>query len=142
MAMTINELINKKGEEVSKEFISGILSNLKLSRHSIKEMRERTSFVNLVVDREETFNDGTHMVDFRATMRNIRNAVDGYVLAYINTDGSINVALSDYDYFVFAYDENEDKWILVTFKEKSWYDKSIREKQKMAKAGFARKLNK
>ena len=138
--MTIIEQLKlKHGQDVNKDFIDSILSNVRLSRHSIEEMRVRTSFVNLVVDKDETFEDGTPKVDFAKTIENIKSAISKYVLAYINTDGSINVALSDYDYFVFAYNEERENWTLVTFKEKSWYDKTIWEKRQMALNGFDRK---
>ena len=138
----IEELKARHGQEVSLDFIkSNILSNLRLTKHSIQEMRNRTSFVDLVVDKDEYFEDGTPKVNFGATIRNIRKAIDNYILAYINTDGSINVALSDYDYFVFAYNEKEGLWNLVTFKEMSWYGNTIQEKHHMAIVGFDRKLH-
>ena len=67
------------------------------------------------------------------------------VLAYYNTDGSVNIAVSEYNYYVFEYqDENAsehivDKWRLVTYKEPSWYGINIYDKQQMAKNGYDRK---
>lgn len=135
---SIEELKKYHGRELTREFIDIILSNFRLTRHSIEEMRNRTSFVDLVVDKDEFFSDGTQKIDFKATMDNIKKAIDKYTLAYINTDGSINIALSDYDYFVFAYDELKKIWSLVTFKEKSWYDKTIQDKKQLAIDGIDR----
>ena len=138
----IEELKKKHGQEIDREFINSILTNFHISKHALQEMRERTSFVNLVEELDETFKDGTKKVNFTLTIRNIREAINKNVLAYINTDGSVNIALSDYDYFVFAYDESRGNWNLITFKEKSWYDKTIWEKQQMALEGFDRKTHK
>lgn len=141
--MTTLEILKlRSGQEVSLEFIrTNILSNLHISRHAIQEMRDRTSFVDLVVDTNRTYDDGTIIPNFKETLSNIRKAIEKLTLAYINTDGSINVALSDYDYFVFAYNETKENWTLVTFKETSWYGITIQEKHKMAINGFARKEN-
>ena len=135
---SIEELKKYHGRELTREFVDIILSNFRLTRHSIEEMRNRTSFVDLVVDKDEFYSDGTQKIDFKATMDNIKKAIDKYTLAYINTDGSINIALSDYDYFVFAYDELKRIWSLVTFKEKSWYDKTIQDKRQLAIDGIDR----
>ena len=135
---SVEELKKYHGRELTREFVDIILSNFRLTRHSIEEMRNRTSFVDLVVDKDEFYSDGTQKIDFKATMDNIKKAIDKYTLAYINTDGSINIALSDYDYFVFAYDELKRIWSLVTFKEKSWYDKTIQDKRQLAIDGIDR----
>lgn len=139
--MTRQELISRSGEEINREFINQIITNFYITRHALKEVRERTEFKSFVVNIEgKTFSDGTPMVDFRETIFNIRDAIRDYTLAYINTDGSVNIALSDYDYFVFEYDDIRGQWILVTWKEKSWNAITIQEKLQMAKNGFARKL--
>ena len=59
-------------------------------------------------------------------------------LAYINTDGSVNVAITPYDYYVFDLSNDEKSWVLVTFKEKSYNDISIFEKLKLAQKGIGR----
>jgi hypothetical protein len=84
----IEELKAKHGQEVSLDFIkSNILSNLKLTKHSIQEMRNRTSFVDLVVNKNEYFEDGTPKVNFGATIRNIRKAMNCLFMVYLCEDG-------------------------------------------------------
>ena len=138
MKISTSELKQKHGQEVTEEFINEMLEYFRISPHAINEMRKRTSFVNLVEERYVRDN-GVAVPDYIKTIKNIKSAIKNYTLAYINTDGSINIALSDYDYFVFEYDETNSYWVLVTFKEKSWHNITIHQKHQMAIDGYDRK---
>lgn len=134
----LSNLKNLNGQEVPQEFITRMLRGFHISKHAIEEMKNRTSLGELVA----YVKNGTEIsstIDFRRTCYNIRKMIEKKILAYINTDGSINIAITDYDYFVFAYSHRKDRWTLITWKEKSWYDKSIWQKKRMAEVGYDRK---
>jgi len=54
-------------------------------------------------------------------------------LAYYNTDGSINIARNDYEYFVVA--KGDDCFVVVTFKEKSINGFTVTDKRNFALEG-------
>lgn len=125
----IEELKNLHGKDISTSLYKEIRGNYFLSRHAQEQLEKRS---DLLVK----FEDGK--INFGATKRNINAAMDNAVLAYINTDGSVNIALDDYNYFVFAWNEDKGSWTMITYKEMSWYSITIWEKQKMALEGFDR----
>lgn len=106
-------IVKHRGQEVLKEDLIHISNNYILTRHA-----------------EERINSRNKDIDIRETIRNP-------LLAYFNTDGSINIAITPYEYLVIATDEFPYK--IITYKEQSWYGIDIYEKQQMAKNGFARK---
>ena len=125
----IEELKQLHGQDISTSLYKEIRGNYFLSRHAQEQLEKRS---DLLVK----FEDGK--INFGATKRNINAAMDNAVLAYINTDGSVNIALDDYNYFVFAWNEDKGSWTMITYKEMSWYSITIWEKQKMALEGFDR----
>lgn len=125
----IDDFKKLHGQEISKELYDEIKSNYYLSKHAQEQLEERSDLVVF-------FDDGR--INFTATKRLINEAMDNHILAYFNTDGSVNIAITEYYYFVFAYNEERNNWTMVTYKETSWYGIDIFEKQQMAKDGFDR----
>lgn len=131
MFLTKELLIKNKGKQVDLGFLEKyILDNYTITNHALEKMKSRISKVEL-------YNDNIDI-----TKQNILNSlVDKYgkskiTLAYINTDGSINVAITPYDYYVFDLNKDETGWTLITFKEKSWNSINIFEKLKLARQGI------
>lgn len=58
-------------------------------------------------------------------------------LAYYNTDGSINIAIDNYRYFVFKA-VSTGKYLMITIKNPSMDGYTVWEKYKFAKNGFDR----
>lgn len=104
--------IKYKGENVLQKDLIDIAEHFTLSFHA----RER--------------------IDERHPGLDIKNAILNSVLAYFNTDGTINCAINQYEYFVIATDKFPYK--VITFKEKSWNSKTIFDKQRYARLGYAR----
>ena len=125
----IDELKKLHGQDISVSLYKEIRGNYFLSKHAQEQLEKRS---DLLVKYE----DGK--INFGATKRNINAAMDNAVLAYYNTDGSVNIALDDYNYFVFAWNPDRGSWTMITYKEMSWYSITIWEKQKMALDGFDR----
>ena len=125
-------LIKNAGKTVGIDFIEGIVNNLTFSEHSLERMKTRTTKVAL-------YNEDVNKIkeNILKSMRD-KYGLLKITLAYINTDGSVNVAITPYDYYVFELSEDEKSWILVTFKEKSYNDISIFEKLKLAQKGIGR----
>ena len=133
----IDDFKSKMGEQIESEVLEHILNNFFLSSHSIEKLNDRS---NLLIK----YKDGN--VNKKLTKANIINDIrQNMVLAYYNTDGSVNIAVSEYNYYVFEYQDEsaseyvQDKWRLVTYKEPSWYGINIYDKQQMAKNGYDRK---
>ena len=133
----IDDFKSKMGEQIESEVLEHILNNFFLSSHSIEKLNDRS---NLLIK----YKDGN--VNKKLTKANIVNYINqNMVLAYYNTDGSVNIAVSEYNYYVFEYQDEsaseyvQDKWRLVTYKEPSWYGINIYDKQQMAKNGYDRK---
>lgn len=108
-------IIKNRGEELTKEEREEIANNFFISRHAIERLRERGK------------------VD-------IRQLVLDPLVAYFNTDGSVNVAQDEYNYLVFSYDDFHKNWKVVTWKEESWHGKTVFDKQRMAMNGYGRKV--
>lgn len=117
------------GKEVSQEIIDEIKTYFRITNHAIDRLEQRT---NTVV----RFDNGS--VNYNETIRNIKYKINHRILAYYNTDDTINIAIDRYNYFVFkkGYD---NLWVLVTFKEKSYNDNDIFYKKRLAEIGYARK---
>ena len=64
------------------------------------------------------------------------------LLAFWNTDYSVNVAKDKFNYLVFEWSIEEEKWILLTYKEESHNGIDIFKKQSLAKLGKDRKTQK
>lgn len=131
--ITKEALKEKHGQIVEDEILQSIKRHMHITNHSISKMSIREGGDKLLV----TFKDGK--TNYPATISRIGKAIDKNILAYYNTDGSVNIALDRWTYFVFEYDEAQRYWVLITFKEMSWYGKDIFEKQQMAVDGFDRK---
>ena len=106
-------VVKYRGEEVPKKDLNYISNNYILTRHAKEMIDKRHSNVNVV--------------------ESIRTPM----IAYFNTDGSINCAINEDEYFVIATDAFPFR--VVTFKEKSWYGKNVLEKREMAMNGYDRK---
>ena len=116
MVTNKQELINKKGQKVDREFINEIITHFYISKKALKEMREKTSYVNLVSTTNETFRDGTPIIDFKDTIFNIRHSIAKYKQAYIDNEGDVKITLGDFVYFIFEFDDYRG-WVLIDFKE-------------------------
>lgn len=130
MLFNINTFKNLHGEEISNEVLVHIQNNFFISKHAQEQLSSRSNLLSKNVD-------GT--INFFRTKRLINAAIDKNILAYFNTDGSVNIAIGDYEYFVFCYNEDKNNWTMVTYKEPSWYGISIQQKRQMAIDGFDRK---
>ena len=106
-------IVKYRGEEVSREDLLHISNNYILTKHA----KERIDTRNKNID--------------------IGNALRNPLIAYFNTDGSINVAITPYEYFVVATDSFPYK--IITYKEQSWYSIDVYEKRKMTQEGYSRK---
>ena len=117
----------KSGYKLSKEIVEDILSRCFITRHLVERMRDRC-LSSLVDDNP------------KKTRENISKLVDDkFTIAYINTDGSINIAISNYEYFVVESDKyNQNRFRLVTFKEKSKNNVDIFQKLRLAEQGIGR----
>lgn len=127
---TVEAFKNAHGKLVEKNVLEHIKSNYLLSGHAKTQLKKRSG---MLIERE----DGS--INYYETKRLINKAIDSNILAYYNTDGSVNIAIGDYEYFVFCYNEDRNNWTMITYKEPSWYGISIHEKRKMAIDGFDRK---
>lgn len=105
--------VKYRGEEVSQETLMYISDNYFVTLHAQEMIQKRHSDIDIT--------------------ESIRNPM----IAYFNTDGSINCAVNKDEYFVIATDRLP--FPIVTFKEKSWHGKDVFEKRQMAIDGFDRK---
>lgn len=78
------------------------------------------------------------MIDKRCPDLNIEYSIKNPVLAYFNTDGSVNIAISDFEYLVISLDVFPYK--VITFKEKSHNGVDIFFKRYLAQSGYCRKV--
>lgn len=101
-----------RGQLVSQKRLQEIAENYNVRQHTLERIAERHP--NL---------------DIKSTILNP-------VLAYYNTDGSINIALNEWEYLVVVRENH--KYQIITFKEKSHNNINIFEKRKMAQDGYAR----
>jgi hypothetical protein len=87
-----------------------IAENFTLSRHASERIAERHSDID------------------------IRQSILNPVLAYYNTDKSVNIAINEYEYLVVA----PYTYKVITFKEKSHNNINIFAKRELAKQGKKR----
>jgi hypothetical protein len=94
-----------------------IACNLEISRHAVDRIMERSGF---------------------ETIADVQNAIRKPLLAYFNTDYSINVAVDKYNYFVVVKKRYGDGYLVVTYKEKSHNNIDIYKKMGLARKGVER----
>lgn len=104
--------VKYRGELVLKEDLRHIADNYILTKHAKQKILERHPDLN------------------------VRDSILNNVIAYYNTDGSINCAINEYEYLVIGTDRKPYR--IITFKEKSWNSINIFEKQRLAQCGFSR----
>lgn len=117
------------GDIVSQEVIDEIKSGITITNHALKRLEWRSGMV-------VRFENGS--INYKETIRNIKYRINHRILAYYNTDGSINIAINRYNYFVFAKDEERNVWVLITYKEQSYNDNDVFYKRKLALQGIER----
>jgi hypothetical protein len=78
------------------------------------------------------------MIDKRCPNLNIKHSIKHPILAYFNTDGSVNIAINGFEYLVVSLDRFPYK--IITFKEKSHNGIDIYSKRYLAQMGYCRKL--
>ena len=76
------------------------------------------------------------MIDKRCPNLNIKHSIKHPILAYFNTDGSVNIAINGFEYLVVSLDRFPYK--IITFKEKLQVSYSIR--TEISEAGSIRAL--
>lgn len=101
-----------RGEILTKTELQEIATNYCLTYHAKDRMKERGIAEN-----------------------QIKDIILNPLIAYFNTDYSINIAQDQHHYFVIIYNENQNKYVIVTYKEPSYNGKSIFEKHEMATKG-------
>lgn len=104
--------VKYRGELLTTEELKEIAENFELSRHAEQRIAER--FADL----------------------NIHKAILNPLIAYFNTDGSINIALNSFEYLVISTDTKPYK--VITYKEKSHNNIDIFTKRQMAVRGIGR----
>ena len=101
------------GEILTREQLNEIANNYRLSKHAQERLAERGKGVN------------------------VKKVLLNPLLAYFNTDGSINIAKDKFNYFVIVK-KSERKYLVVTYKEKSKNNITIFDKWNLAKKGIDR----
>ncbi len=106
--------VKYSGELLTRKELKIISNNFILSKHARERLFER--FPNI----------------------NIKECIRNPILAYWNTDGSINVAIDRFNYIVLV--QKGLKFLIITFKEKSLNNIDIYRKRELALSGYSRKL--
>ena len=101
-----------RGELVSKNELKLIATHFIISRHAKERISQRSQNLN------------------------VKSIIENPILAYYNTDGSINIAKDRWKYLVIVKDK--DNYIIVTYKDKSYNGIDIFEKRKLALKGICR----
>lgn len=127
---------NTNGRILSRKELRVILHNFYCTRHVIERLNARKK--NLIM---YNIKGG---VDFLITKENIIEDIENNcILAYYNTDGSVNVAIDEFNYYVFEPTRDNTYfpyvWTLITFKEPSDNNITIYEKWGLAKVNYDRK---
>ena len=97
------------GELLLPSELEKISKNFRISYHVEKQLEERGLNLNLAEIFKKPF------------------------MAYYNTDGSINIALDNYEYFVVV--KSGDEFVVITFKEKSRNGFTVTDKRNFALEG-------
>lgn len=105
--------VKHRGQLLTAEELKEISENYVLTKHAQERIKTRYPKLDIV------------------------HTINNPLIAYFNTDGSVNVALTKFEYLVIATDCNPYK--VITFKEKSHYNNDIYKKRKMAQNGYGRK---
>lgn len=105
-----------RGEVLTQSELLEIASNFIISRHAKDRLLERSDF---------------------DTVEKIKEKILNPYVAYFNTDGSINIAVDKYNYFV-VVERNDGGFLIVTYKEPSLNGIDILTKQSLAKKGKSR----
>jgi hypothetical protein len=109
----------KVGQPLTKLELDQISKDYSISKHALQRMKER----------------GLNPSEIPSILRNPYSS-------FLNTDDSVNVAKDSNHYLVFAKDrKNPEKWILITYKEKSKNNVSFERKQFLALMGLGRLRN-
>lgn len=131
MRLDLNEFKAAHGTEVSKDIYDYMLNHFIISKHAIERLKDRKS--SLIEQ------DAAGQICFKGTKEKIRAALKKPYLAYFNTDGSINAATGPCTYFVFTLLEDAENFLMVTYKEPSWFGMTIDDKRRLALQGVDRK---
>ena len=100
-----------RGELLTQTELEEIAERFIISRHAKQRITERYSNID------------------------IKKAILNPVIAYYNTDGSVNIAINGFEYIVISsYD-----YVVVTFKERSFRGIDIFTKRELAVAGKGRR---
>lgn len=105
-----------RGEVLTTSELAEIASNFFISKHAKMRILERSEL---------------------NTVEKIKEKILHPYVAYFNTDGSINIAVDRYNYFVVVEKENGG-FLIITYKEPSLHGIDILTKQSLAKKGKAR----
>jgi hypothetical protein len=126
------------GKRVPQNLMEYIVNTLLINSSS--EAFERTHLFKKLKDRlPEAIQYKNGYLDKTKTFETIANMIyegSKKEIAYFNTDGSVNVAISKDRYFVIELEK--ECWVLKTFKEPSYNGIDIYEKQKLAAMGIGR----
>lgn len=112
------------GNPVSNGSLIFIVENFELSNPSLQRMKERG-----ILDKNDTY---------EVAHTKVKRLIYKPFLAYYNTDGSVNICIDKYRYFVFEYHFDEKNYHCVTFKEESHNGFTVLDKQRLAKEGVPR----
>ena len=109
---------------LSKDELYEVSNNIKFTYHAIDRLNVR---LDLDV---EVYGDRVIIMDL------IRNSC----LAYYNTDGSINVGINEFEYFVFIPKSkySHTYYLMITFKERSLNNITLQRKYELACKGVSR----
>ena len=105
--------VKYKGELLTVEELKEVAENFTLTYHSAERILSRNPKLNIY--------------------KTILNPL----IAYFNTDGTINIALNEFEYLVVA--TNRKPYKIITYKEKSDNDVDVFVKREMAMRGKGRK---
>lgn len=98
----------------------------------------RQNELNEIADNYILTRHAKEMIEKRCPDLNIKHSIQYPILAYFNTDGSINIAINNFEYLVIALDKFPYR--VITFKEKSHNGIDIYFKRYLAQIGYCRKL--
>ena len=112
--------------KISKELVRLIKDTFIITRHCKKRILER-------MYEDSPSPTGKELYEM------IAYDLENNFIAYRNVDNSINIAVNLYEYYVIVYDKRLEKYVIITFKERSHNDITILDKYEMAKQGIRRR---
>ena len=107
-----------RGQLVGEKRLQEIAENFVISNHASQKIAERNPNIN------------------------IKEIILNPLIAYYNTDGTINIALNEYEYLVVSRKKHNDTYNIITYKEKSHNNIDIFTKREMAMRGRGRQVQK